>query len=180
VQAKFLTRILALPDDAQKVYFPFSLELMQVLQVFQQFPNSAWMEIDLTMPQFKVLLLLYANDNLTMTTISSRLQVSVPTASGLVDRLVRHSLVEREEDPHDRRVVRIRLTEQGQDVFNRLFRANTEIVNEIVSRLSVEDQNALQRGLLAMIRASRDCLAERERSASAPGEVEPIPLEVQA
>lgn len=168
----------ALSDDSAEVLFPPGMEMMQVIQVFQQFPNPAWMDLDLTMPQFKVLLILHTNETLTMTSISTRLQVSVPTASGLVDRLVRQLLVEREEDRHDRRVVRVRLTAQGRAVFSRLFQANSEILRMIASRLSVEDQKALKRGLLALIRASRECLAERDGTDTAPNELEPVSLEV--
>src|SRR5262249_16020161 len=42
--------------------------------------------------------------------------ISAPTLSGLVDRLTRREFVERLSDPSDRRVVRVRLTPEGERV----------------------------------------------------------------
>jgi DNA-binding MarR family transcriptional regulator len=54
------------------------------------------------------------------------------SAVGLVDRAVRAGLVERREDPEDRRVVRLRLTAQG----SRKLRQLTELHLEEIKRLA--------------------------------------------
>ena len=46
--------------------------------------------------------------------------VSLPAASRLVDDLVRRGFVERNEDAEDRRMKRVRLTENGSAVIRRL------------------------------------------------------------
>ena len=42
--------------------------------------------------------------------------ISPPTATGLIDRLVRAGYVKRDSDPQDRRVVMVSLTKKGENV----------------------------------------------------------------
>ena len=56
--------------------------------------SPEFLEIDITMPQAKVLYLLTAGD-LHMSELVARLGVTLPTVSGIVDRLVEHGLVGR-------------------------------------------------------------------------------------
>ena len=64
-----------------------------------------FLEIDVTMPQAKLLYLLGAAGELHMSELVARLGVSLSTVSGLVDRVVDHGLATRREDPADRRQV---------------------------------------------------------------------------
>ena len=58
-----------------------------------------FLEIDVTMPQAKLLYLLGAAGDLHMSELVRRLGVSLSTISGLVDRVVDHGLATRREDP---------------------------------------------------------------------------------
>ena len=69
-----------------------------------------FLEIDITMPQAKLLYLLGASGDLHMSDIVARLGVSLSTVSGLVDRVVDHGLATRREDRADRRQVVVALT----------------------------------------------------------------------
>ena len=75
---------------------------------------TEWLQLDLTMPQLKVVLLLYLNGPSRMSEIASALDVSLATASGVADRLVERKIVLRENQPDDRRVVLCRLSEDGE------------------------------------------------------------------
>lgn len=48
--------------------------------------------------------------------IAMRIQLDSPAITGLIDRLVKEDLVERKEDPEDRRSLKIYLTDKGQEV----------------------------------------------------------------
>jgi len=54
---------------------------------------------------------------------------------GLVDRAVKAGLVERHEDPEDRRVVRLRLTEHGAQTLQRLATAHLEEIKRLAPRI---------------------------------------------
>src|SRR5215212_2293842 len=83
-------------------------------------PAREWLEVDLTMPQLKVLFLLYAEDGASMGRLASALGVTLSTVTGIVDRLVEHAMVQRQEDPQDRRLVVCRLTPRAVTTVERL------------------------------------------------------------
>lgn len=124
--------------------------MFDLIQTLGLLPALAWLNIDLTMPQFRVVMLLLAEEALTITTVAQRLQVTPPTASGIVDRLVRHGFAEREDDPNDRRIVRIRLTGQGKDAVKALFHPDMSRISNAILSLSPEERQALERGLRAI------------------------------
>jgi DNA-binding MarR family transcriptional regulator len=78
-----------------------------------------FVEIDLTMPRAKVLYLLRVTGELRMSELSTRLGVSLPTISGLVDRLVEGGLATRRDDPDDRRQVIVAITSAGIALLDR-------------------------------------------------------------
>src|SRR4051812_45515127 len=78
-------------------------------------PARAWLDVDLTMSQVKVLFVLFSDGGASMGQLAASLGVTLPTVTGIVDRLVEHGMVQREENPHDRRLVVCRLTETGTD-----------------------------------------------------------------
>ena len=57
------------------------------------------------------------------------------SAVGLVDRAERAGLVQRQEDPGDRRVVRLRLTEQGEELLQRLTSLHLEEIQRLSPRI---------------------------------------------
>lgn len=68
---------------------------------------------DLTMQQFKLLLILSVDDGLSIQQTAERLGVKLGTLTGIADRLVSQGLVSRIEDANDRRVRRMSLTTAG-------------------------------------------------------------------
>jgi DNA-binding MarR family transcriptional regulator len=112
----------------------------------------------LTPPQIHALLWLGEDGPLTMGELARRVAVTEKTVTGIVDRLERDGHLARERDPSDRRVVRTRLTAQGESAYRRIDgeihasvqrvlelldpadrRALLRIVNRIIERLGVED-----------------------------------------
>jgi DNA-binding MarR family transcriptional regulator len=117
-------------------------------------PAQEWLRIDLTMSQLKVLFLLYADGGVSMGHLASYLGVTLPTVTGIVDRLVDQHLVQRAEDPGDRRVVLIRLTEDGRRVVERLQQAGRVRFAELLQRVSIEDLRTIAAGLQALCLAA--------------------------
>ena len=88
----------------------------QALAIVDPIRIKMWSEAELTTSQLRILFVLYAEPGSPLGYLAAQLRVSPPTASGLVDRLVRQGYVRREDDTQDRRVVRHRLTERGLSV----------------------------------------------------------------
>ncbi|HWE63715.1 MAG TPA: MarR family transcriptional regulator [Chloroflexota bacterium] len=110
-----------------------------------------WMNLDLTMPQFKVLLLLWHAKRARVGVLAERLGVHISNISGILDRLVESGFVCREEDAGDRRLVVSRLTPKGEATLGRLYDSRAASVAEYLERLSSEELTALYAGLEALL-----------------------------
>jgi DNA-binding MarR family transcriptional regulator len=89
----------------------------------------------LTLPQFDVLAELARADagGFTFVELSRLLLVTSGNLTGIVDRLVQQSLVERRPDPKDRRVIRVALTEKGRRVTDEVLPAHAADIEAILS-----------------------------------------------
>jgi DNA-binding MarR family transcriptional regulator len=73
----------------------------------------------LTVPQLRALLFVRRHPGAGLSMLAEHLGVSLPAASGLVDRLVRGDLLERTTDPTERRRIRLQLTAAGVELLGR-------------------------------------------------------------
>lgn len=74
-----------------------------------------------TPPQWGVMSLLHETDGLMVGIISQRRGLDAPTITGIVRRLEQSGLVERRHSREDRRVVKVYLTAEGQDIVSSLM-----------------------------------------------------------
>lgn len=116
--------------------------------------SGEWLQADLTVPQYKALLLCYERAR-TVSELASELRVSVPTASDLAARLVAKGLLERRAGEEDRRRVWLALTEAGEELVARLHDARNAWLRRHFDGLPEEEAAALERGLRALIRSLR-------------------------
>ncbi len=79
-----------------------------------------------------------------MSTIAQALGIGLPTASHLVEKLVRAGLVQRAEDPKDRRHTLVHLTQQGEDLIEHLSQDRLELLRLWLSQLTEEELTALR------------------------------------
>lgn len=113
-----------------------------------------FLEIDVTMPQAKLLYLLGAMGELHMSAIVARLGVSLSTVSGLVDRLVDHGLAARHDDPLDRRQVVVGLTPAGTRFIDHFRELNARQMRELLAVLDDGDLSLLHSAFAALERAA--------------------------
>ena len=106
----------------------------------------------LTTAQLRVMILMRENPGVTAGELATRLAVTPPTISGIVDRLVKLDLVRREDDD-SRRLVRNHLTEAGEKACSRLERGVEVFTRRILVELNHEDLEAFIVGLKAFIKA---------------------------
>lgn len=90
---------------------------------------------ELTFPQYNALLAVRDAREVSVKQLAERLQVSPPSASTMVDRLVDMGLLERQQNPSDRRSVQIRLSTEGNVSINAIeavvLRFLVELMNEL-------------------------------------------------
>lgn len=76
--------------------------------------------------------------------VAQNLGTTAAAASEMVDMLVRKKILERTQDPEDRRQVRIRLVSELYDHFKRIEEHFTDLTAEFVATLSPEEQKLFQ------------------------------------
>ncbi len=113
-----------------------------------------FLEIPITMPQAKVLLLATAGRSLHMSDLSARLGVTLSTISGLVDKLVEAGLLDRREDPADRRQTIVRATPAGADLVERFQELNAEHLLALLEHVSTPDLVVVQRAFTILADAA--------------------------
>jgi DNA-binding MarR family transcriptional regulator len=119
-----------------------TLEFLQRLHAGSS--ASGWIQLGLTMPQLRTLFQIDYLGQTPMSRLAHSLEISVSAATGLVDRLVDHGLVQRQHDLHDRRIVQVETTPSGRSLIIQLRSASAERLMEIMGRL---DPDALARTL---------------------------------
>src|SRR5260370_15864028 len=100
--------------------------------------GQAWMEMDLTLPQLRTLLILAEEGLLVIGQIAQRLGIGLSTGGHLVDRLVQAGLAERTEDADDRRRTLARLTPTGEDLYTQLL-SRIQQVQALIQKLDDND-----------------------------------------
>jgi DNA-binding MarR family transcriptional regulator len=111
----------------------------------------SWLRGSLSLVHLHVLTIL-EDGPLPMSRLADALDVSVASATGIVDRMEGRKLVERLSDPADRRVVLVHATRRGTAVFGALTRERRARLRPILERMSDDELASFLTGLRAMRR----------------------------
>jgi len=156
----------ASPPQAEALLAAFH-RVMAALARSHKEREGHWPPGRLTMPQFRLLVFLVrpawghradepeqrAERPATVTELARTMQLSAPTVSGIIGRLVEAGYVKRRRSEADRRVVEVLPTQRGRDLVAEFFAAGDERFRHILGALDPEDGEALLRGLKALERA---------------------------
>jgi DNA-binding MarR family transcriptional regulator len=110
----------------------------------------------LTLPQYRMLSAL-RDGGQRSARLADRLAIRKPTATALADGLVAAGYAERESEPGDRRIVRLRMTPAGEAALRRADAAYAEQLSGLLRH--VDDPAAVVSALLAL-RGALDTRAE--------------------
>lgn len=91
---------------------------------------------ELTFSQLRLLFHLREQGPVSISKLAENLGVTVPTASGVVDRIERHGLVTRRHRADDRRVVDCALTEGGEQLVREMAGARLDAIRRALAVLS--------------------------------------------
>jgi DNA-binding MarR family transcriptional regulator len=93
---------------------------------------------------FRILMLLSENpDPHTMSELSAELNVPMSTATRIVDGLVQRGMVERVNDPKDRRVVRVGMSQNGRKLYETGRAYSKQRIANLLKEFSAEEQAQL-------------------------------------
>ena len=106
--------------------------------------------------QLRMLVVVDRHTPLNLSSLADHLDVSVPSASRLVDRMVEAGLVQRTTAEHSRREVALALTLRGRRALDSLRRERREAIAAVLQRMRDADRQALVAGLAAFATAADD------------------------
>jgi len=111
--------------------------------------------LDVTTAQLKVMFIVFLRGPTRIGVLARELGVSLPTMTVTVDRLVKRDILVRESDPDDGRVVFCRLSENGRHILDQLWKSARDRTKQMLSVLSVEELNVVERSLEILLKAGQ-------------------------
>ena len=101
--------------------------------------------------QIATLFLIRRKGTTSVSNISGELEITIPAASQLLDRLVQQGLVVRSEDPNDRRLKQITLSKQGEFVLKEGLHARQIWLEDLIQLMSPAEQEQVIAALSIML-----------------------------
>jgi DNA-binding MarR family transcriptional regulator len=90
-------------------------------------------KLDITYPQYLVLLVLWENDNVTVNEIAQKLLLQTNTITPLLKRMEVMGIILRKRSGADERKVLVGLTEKGKNMQTEAAKIPTELANGLIS-----------------------------------------------
>ncbi len=94
-------------------------------------------------PELLALEAISREEGLMMSDLGKRLDISLSTATGIIDRLIEKKIVKRERNDGDRRVVRVVLTDKGRKTNQTYQKQKKELFGRMLGVLDPEEQGEL-------------------------------------
>jgi len=105
--------------------------------------------VEVTVPQFRLLVLVASDEQRTIGDIARHLGVNQSNASRHCDRIQRLGLAERRRSTEDARVVFVRLTPEGHALVDTVLQQRRVDIRRVVERLTPQDAAAALQALRA-------------------------------
>jgi DNA-binding MarR family transcriptional regulator len=116
---------------------------------------------------------LQAHGEMTMSRIADLLDVSLSSATGIIDRMEERGLVERIRVPDDRRIVLVGLTQRGLDTLDEIEFLKGDLIRRVLVRLNEEQLERLGQAITDV----RSVLVAEVPSLTRVGEAPTMPSE---
>lgn len=120
------------------------VSLLRTNELFQHRFGQLFREYELNQPQYNILRILYGEGKrLPSLEIASRMITVCPAITGLVDKLEKKGLVERERGEDDRRVWFVKLTKAGEGLIEKMQEPNSAMHKQLVGHLTSKEAEQL-------------------------------------
>jgi DNA-binding MarR family transcriptional regulator len=132
--------------------------LVAASRVFVALSVQSLAEVDevVTLVQLRALFLLASQGPANLSTLAEALGVHASNASRTCEALVSMGLLDRRDDPNDRRNVVLAPRERGRQVVRAVLDRRSDLLAELLGRLSPADRTALTGPLQRLVDAAGD------------------------
>jgi DNA-binding MarR family transcriptional regulator len=106
-------------------------------------------EVDdvVTVPQLRVMMMIATRGAINLAAVAAGLDVSPSNASRICDRLLKIDMVDRREDPDDRRNVVLTLTSEGRALIDRVIRHRRTAIRGVLRQMTPRQRLKLAEAL---------------------------------
>ncbi len=132
--------------NKEKINLLFVDVFNDILQIEEKALKDAGLD-NLSVKEVHVLEAIALSTEPTMSRVASRLRVTIGTLTTAVNTLVKKNYVERVDCKDDRRVVRLKLTETGQNAFDVHMKFHEDFVSKSLDGLSEAEVETLANSL---------------------------------
>ncbi|WP_440107352.1 MarR family winged helix-turn-helix transcriptional regulator [Streptosporangium sp. H16] len=122
--------------------------------------SDAWLDLDLTLPQLRVLFAVRRRNGCTVSELAETLGRRLAATSALVNRMVRAGLLYRVSDPDDHRRIRLKLTDEAEQMLTTTDQRSAERFAAVLGRMSAQGRAALAGALSELIELVSSDLSE--------------------
>jgi DNA-binding MarR family transcriptional regulator len=156
------------PRDRSELLRQVASDVEALLAAISRAHTPALLSVDVTMQQAKTLHLVALEPGIGVTQVATRLGVSLSTASAHVDRLAELGLLDRHEDPADRRHVDITLSSAGRHFVEDFRDLNLQTFRTLLPELDDAELQGLRIALPGITRALDQLSTHRDSQEGAP------------
>ena len=123
------------------------LNIIYTANWITSYQNEFFKDFGISPQQYNILRILRgADEPLNVQTIKDRMLERSPNATRLMDKLCSKNLIERLPSQHDRRVVKISITQEGQELLNAIpVDANQELLKNLNEKEAEQLSNLLDK-----------------------------------
>lgn len=127
---------LTTPKLENQICFPLYVIAKEITGLYRPFLD----ELDITYPQYLVMMILWENDALSVNCIGEKLYLDSGTLTPLLKRLEAKGFIERKRKKEDERVVEVFITDSG----NALQQRACEIPQKIQDKIDVTKEDWIE------------------------------------
>lgn len=125
--------------------FPIYVASREIIQGY----NRYFGDLDITYPQYLVLMVLWEEDEMSVNSIGKRLHLDSGTLTPLLKRMESKELILRNRCKADERTVRISLTEKGKQLKQKAVKIPPQLAEDLT--LTQEEAETLKRLIYKLI-----------------------------
>lgn len=129
------------------INFLLSVSQHKVYKLFNRYLE----EFEITPAQYGVLNCVWTEGKISPKRIGELLYLEAPTVSGILDKMQKMDLIDREIDPANRRNVLVTSTEKANELRDVIQAASMEMNKNVLQELSDQEIEALKKGLSKII-----------------------------
>jgi|SRR5690554_1263933 len=159
--------------DFERLYDLFLENIKKLL-----YPQD-WVDLDLSFSKSELLALLFVDryEEIIMSRVAEYINVSMSTATGIVERLVKKGYLQRKRSEADRRIVVIKLTDKGESLIKEIKEVIFYYLRVITESLSEEEKELLGRIFIKIIETLNKVTRDEQETKSEETGIKKIEIE---